>query len=70
MHGISGPAQGDRGPHGHAGGLHAAAQAGQMATMGAMQAGTVGATVTGGVSLVVGMLLGIIIARAGQRRLL
>jgi ABC-type glucose/galactose transport system permease subunit len=48
----------------------AAAQAGQMATMGAMQAGTVGAMVAGGVSLVVGMLMGIIIARAGQRRLL
>ncbi len=38
--------------------------------MGAMQAGTVAAMVAGGVSLVVGMLMGIIVARAGQRRLL
>lgn len=47
-----------------------AAQAGRMATMGATQDGTVRAMLAGGVSLVVGMLMGIIIARAGRRRLL
>jgi hypothetical protein len=47
-----------------------ASQAARMATMGAAQAGTVRATVAGGVSFVVGMLMGIIIARAGRRRLL
>jgi hypothetical protein len=47
-----------------------AAQAGRMATMGATQDGTVRAMLAGGVSLVVGMLMGIIIARGGRRRLL
>jgi hypothetical protein len=47
-----------------------AAHAARMATMGAAQAGTVRATMAGGVSLVVGMLMGIIIARAGRCRLL
>jgi hypothetical protein len=47
-----------------------AAQAGRMATSGATQDGTVRAMLAGGVSLVVGMLMGIIIARAGRRRLL
>ena len=40
----------------------AGAHAGHMATMAAMQARTVGAMVTGAVSLVVGMLMEIIIA--------
>jgi hypothetical protein len=47
-----------------------AAQTGRMATMGATQDGTVRAMLAGGVSLVVGMLMGIIIARGGRRRLL
>jgi hypothetical protein len=47
-----------------------ASQAARMATVGAAQAGTVRATVAGDVSFVAGMPMGIIIARAGRRRLL
>ena len=45
-----------------------AAQAGGMATMGAMQAGTVGSVIAGAVGLVVGLFLGITMARNGHRR--
>jgi hypothetical protein len=50
--------------------LKAAPQMGRMATMGATRDGTGRAKLAGGVSLVVGMLMGIIIARGGRRRLL
>jgi hypothetical protein len=46
-----------------------ASQATRMTSMGARQAGTVRAMVAGGVSLIVGTVMGIIIAGAGQRRL-
>lgn len=44
-----------------------ATQAGAMTTMTAMNAGTIATVAAGGVSLVVGMVLGIVIARMSPR---